>query len=113
MYSDLEQRIHKVFIEFTENLADTTVVEEFYKEIFPIIMEYELRFAGCIEWSAEDFISYAANSMDPFDMPYHIAQEALEGMINRHDCSLGITWDTVAYYVERYRDRCVVEDEKG
>jgi len=53
-----------------------------------------------ITWSIEDFTDMAK------EMNYVIsedrAREALEHMISHHDASIGITWNTIDYYVREY-----------
>ena len=67
-----------------------------YEELKIEFEQYKLE---SIKWSIEDF-------MDPEDEYYKItkeeAQNALEDMIEHHDCELGITWDTINNYKADY-----------
>lgn len=60
-----------------------------------------------ITWSTEDFKSYAYNLRgDSWEEYYDESKfaEALDKMINKHDAEVGITWETVAYYLD---DMCL------
>jgi len=65
----------------------------------------------CIRWSIEDF-KYAAklkrgeNWEEWYDT--NRFEEALHNMINKHDGSFGITWDTVESYLDEY---CRLKDD--
>ncbi len=110
MYSDLRSKIDKIYIRFTEELPDPTSVCLFMKEIDPIIEEYELRMKGSVSWSIEDLQHTAFNLKKPYTLSDQLAQEILEKMIDKHDASIGITWDTLEYYVQEYRPE-EIEDE--
>jgi len=60
----------------------------------------------CVRWSTEDFKHQAimATSAEEWDLYYNkdMFQPALEEMIRKHDASVGITWDTIDYYLETY-----------
>lgn len=62
-----------------------------------------------VRWMEEDFEKQAIENYDPFTWEIYYDKskfkEALEEMIYRHDCQLGITWDTVEYYLEEYCKR--------
>jgi hypothetical protein len=65
-----------------------------------------------IKWSVEDFES-RANELEEFYiendpntvLPIYeraVFEDELESMIQHHDCNLGITWDTIDYYLDTY-----------
>jgi len=65
-----------------------------------------------ISWSVEDFECLAkqnCNDDDAWDQYYNknMFESALHKMIEKHDASIGITWDTVDYYLETY---CSIKD---
>lgn len=70
---------------------------------------------GYIIWSVEDFESAAEaieeNKGDGPDYPKLFDRskfkEALDRMINKHDCTIGITWDTIDWYLHQY---CKLEE---
>lgn len=58
---------------------------------------------SCIQWSIEDFEQQAyskkgENWPEYYDRTKFI--DALERMIYKHDATIGITWDTVDYYLD-------------
>lgn len=62
-----------------------------------------------ISWSVDDFQALAIEKCNDNDEQlwgqYYnkdMFEAALEDMISHHDCSVGITWDTVDYYLETY-----------
>lgn len=52
-----------------------------------------------IKWSIEDFTDM---KLDGWSITKDQAQEALNDMINSHDASSGIDWNTVEYYLQKY-----------
>lgn len=52
-----------------------------------------------IKWSIEDFTHL---DKDEWEITDELAQDALEDMINNHDCNIGITWVTLDDYIEKY-----------
>lgn len=74
--------------------------KELQKELDALQQEFDQYKRESIKWSVEDFTGEAKN------IGYHIteeqAQDALERMIHKHDCELGITWLTIQYYIEEY-----------
>lgn len=69
-------------IEITHNLRD----------------EFEQYKLESIKWSVQDFIELE----DDYDITEEQAQAALEEMIRKHDCNVGIDWYTVGYYKQQY-----------
>ena len=53
-----------------------------------------------VKWSIEDFF-HEAEAME-YDITREQAKDALLHMIQKHDCDLGITWETVRCYIEEY-----------
>jgi hypothetical protein len=67
-----------------------------------------------ITWSADDFEAQAKNvAEDYWDEVFDPEkfENALEVMIQHHDTYLGITWDTVDYYLREYCRRPEREEE--
>jgi hypothetical protein len=68
-----------------------------YKQKYEKLLEqFEQYKKESVKWGVEDFTEY--------DHPTHTiteeqAQMALEYMIYKHDCTVGITWGTVADYI--------------
>lgn len=89
MYSDLKRRILPLLYDIT---SPTGV------EVIKILDEYEHRMKGAIEWSAADVLDRAT-----WEMSEDQAQEILEEIIDNHDCNLGITWETIDGYVDKYK----------
>ena len=61
-----------------------------------------------IGWSVEDFKHQASNQEDPSIYDKTKFKYALDTMINKHDASIGITWETVDYYLNEH---CIKETE--
>ena len=63
---------------------------------------------GTITWSVEDFegraVDIEANNDTRYDRDRF--ELALERMISQHDATIGITWDTVDFYLDQY---CMIE----
>lgn len=73
-----------------------SVMMKLYRELWDEFEQYKLE---SIKWSINDFLCY--------EHPTHTitseqAQDALEAMIRRHDATIGITWETIEYYIEVY-----------
>ena len=59
-----------------------------------------------IGWSVEDFKYQASKQEDPSIYDETKFQNALDAMINKHDASIGITWETIDIYLDNY---CIKE----
>ena len=59
----------------------------------------------CIRWDEDDFKCaaevIAGEAWSDWYDPERF-EEALHAMIEKHDCTIGITWDTVYHYLEDY-----------
>lgn len=64
--------------------------------------EFEQYRRESIKWSVEDFIDY---SHITHTITMEQAQMALEDMIRNHDAENGVTWWTIASYIEKYGTR--------
>jgi len=67
----------------------------------------------CIRWSEEDFKTQAINHKGNEWEEYYDEEQfsyALCQMTYKHDASIGITWDTVDYYLDLYCKKQKVED---
>ena len=51
-------------------------------------------------WQVEDVTQQAADR--GIKISEDEAQEIIERMEDKHDCSIGITWDTIDYYLDMY-----------
>jgi hypothetical protein len=73
---------------------------ENYKEMYEkLLAEFQQYKKESIKWSVQDFTLY---DHPTYTIDKEAAQEALEDMIKRHDASYGISWNDVAYYIEKY-----------
>jgi hypothetical protein len=71
-----------------------------YKQLYhDLLKEFEQYKKQSISWSVLDFTTL---SKDGWEITDEQAQDALEHMINKHDCNNGITWETVDYFYEMY-----------
>ena len=61
-----------------------------------------------IGWSVEDFKYQASNQEDPSIYDENKFKDALDTMINKHDANIGITWETIDYYLNEH---CIKETE--
>lgn len=67
-----------------------------------ILKHFDQLMSECIHWTTEDFEMQARNMADDnweevFDKTKF--QSALEQMVRKHDADMGITWDTITYYL--------------
>ncbi len=72
------------------------VAEKALKELQEEFEQYKKE---SIKWSVEDFLG---QELDGYSITEEQAQEALEDMIHNHDCTIGITWETIDYYIEEH-----------
>lgn len=71
-----------------------------YQEKYEALLkEFEQYKRESIKWSVEDFTEY---DHDKYTINEKQAQDALERMIQKHDASIGINWDTIDYYLCEY-----------
>lgn len=98
MYSDLKERIMPHLREMDDIYSGNM------QKIIAILDEYEQRMKGAIEWTVSDIMTVACTNIEhPYEMDEDLAQEILEEMIEEHDANFGVTWETVAAYVEKNR----------
>lgn len=71
----------------------------FEEKYYALLSEFEQYKRESIKWSVEDFTDY-----DHFThtITKEQSQHALETMIENHDASIGISWNTIEYYIEIY-----------
>ena len=86
--------------ELVHGISNEVVVNPFEEKYNSLLAEFEQYKRESVKWSVEDFTDYAG-----FEITKEKAQEALEEMISKHDAGLGITWNTVEYYLEEYGRR--------
>lgn len=73
---------------------------------------------ACIMWTPPDVIDLGRRK--GYELTLDRANEILEDMDHHADCSIGMTWDTVEYYVDEYVRQhkgelttCEPADEEG
>ena len=54
-----------------------------------------------ITWTSEDLISWSKDH-DYKEISEEDARETLKVIFNSHDCTIGITWDTIDYALDSY-----------
>ena len=99
-----------MYIEDIINKLNKKIVRIHNVDYYPAtIVQNELRKKAdeCISWSEIDFEEQArrnCDGSDTLDQYYnkYMFSEALRVMITKHDASVGITWDTIDYYLETY-----------
>ena len=84
---------------------ENTNYQEKYESL---LKEFEQYKKESVKWSVEDFTWY---EHDTYTINEEQAQDALERMINKHDASIGITWDTIEYYICEYGTLKESQDE--
>lgn len=76
-------------------------LEEKYKQLEvkydKLQAEFEEYKDGAVKWSVEDFTDY-----EGYKISKENAELALADMIHNHDCTIGITWETVQHYLDQY-----------
>jgi galactose-1-phosphate uridylyltransferase len=90
------------FLDEKRELKGGTIMKKTidYKEKYEeLLKEFEQYKKESIKWSVEDFTEY---EHPEFTINDQQAQDALERMIRKHDASLGISWNTIEYYIEEY-----------
>lgn len=75
-------------------------LEDKYNALQKENKELKKQLQNSITWSVEDFLGYDTNGK--YTITPEQAQEALNHMIRKHDASMGITWDTIEYYLQEY-----------
>jgi hypothetical protein len=80
-----------------------------YKKAYKALQEYFEQYQReSIKWGVEDFICF---EKEGWQINEEQAQDALEHMIRKADCSIGVTWDTVDYYYEFYGEKVEIGTE--
>ena len=80
--------------------------EETYDFLDHIIDNIETLAGESVRWSVDDFLTQALNKENVIEAKYlkkydpSKFQEALERMIDKHDAPIGITWDTIDFYLD-------------
>ena len=71
-----------------------------YKKRYKSLQEeFEKYKRESIKWSVEDFTTM---EKEGWSITKKQAQEALEDMIKHHDAGIGISWETIDWYIEKY-----------
>ena len=90
-------------------------MEELTKEEVRLVNDYRNGFLG-VYWHIDDFEARAIEKEEqdlkeytPRPVLYDRIrfEESLLAMISDHDCNIGITWDTIDYYLNEY---CLIEE---
>lgn len=66
------------------------------------IIELEGELAGAVVWTIADIHGQAQKI--GYVLSDQQAGVILERMIRKHDCTVGITWETLEYYIEAYAE---------
>jgi len=84
---------------------------QFVKELMIVVDEYEQKMAWSISWSPEDMQMRARE--DGWELDEDDAVEALNNMIDNHDCNYGITWMHVDEAIQQYEEGSqLIEDDE-
>jgi hypothetical protein len=75
-----------------------------YKKMYEdLLAEFEQYKKESIKWSVEDFTTLNYE-YDDMHITEENAQKALEWVIRNHDCTIGVTWETIREAYEMYAD---------
>jgi hypothetical protein len=74
-------------------------LDRIVKQYIAMVDEFAQYRRESIKWSAEDLVDYPHPT---HTISLEQAQVALVNMIKNHDAEYGITWNTIAQYVEDY-----------
>ena len=107
-----------MYIEDLINKLNKKIVRFNNVDYYPaMIVQDELRKKAneCISWSEIDFeqqARQACDGSDTWDQYYNkdMFGQVLCDMIQNHDASIGITWDTIDYYLDVY---CKIKEFKS
>lgn len=75
-------------------------ISDLLNQLLDVKTEFEQYKRESVKWSVEDFLGRAEDLN--YELTDEQAQDALEDMIRKHDCTIGITWDTVDFWVDYY-----------
>jgi uncharacterized protein YdiU (UPF0061 family) len=82
-----------------------------YYPVMKVVHEFNSLSDSCVMWSEDDFQQMAIQKTneEEWDQYYNkdMFSMTLKEMIYKHDASIGITWDTVEYYLDTY---CKIKD---
>lgn len=105
----------RMHITYLEELIATTTLRTRYnlQELRYFCNSVEDYCKRSISWSIFDFIQRAKEreGKKKWKKVYsrYKFQETLELMIQKHDCTIGITWDTIDFYLDEY---CKIKEEE-
>tara|TARA_R110000868_G_scaffold99064_3_gene272799 strand:- start:314 stop:550 length:237 start_codon:yes stop_codon:yes gene_type:complete len=69
------------------------------KQYEALLKEFEQYKKESIKWGVQDFMLYDHMTHTINEKQ---SQEALESMIRNHDATIGISWDTIQYYISEF-----------
>ena len=75
-------------------------ISDLLNQLLDVKTEFEQYKRESVKWSVEDLLGRA--EILNYELTDEQAQDALEDMIRKHDCTIGITWDTVDFWVDYY-----------
>jgi hypothetical protein len=70
-------------------------------DLNPILNEYQMKADYSISWCVDDVLHQAKE--DGIELTEDEAEEILSDVINNHDASIGISWDTFSTYIQNSR----------
>lgn len=103
-------KINLINNEKTEvNHSEVLVPEKLTYDEQRLVEDYRNGYRG-IFWHIDDFEQEANQIEDDGELIYDRTkfEYALDNMIHKHDCNIGITWDTVKIYLDMY---CLLPEE--
>jgi len=94
--SNLQKEIDQLKFDLIGQAEDYEKLHHAYIKLQGDFEEYKNE---SIKWSVEDFTSLEVKGWTITDEQ---AKNALDAMIKGHDCTIGITWETVECYYQDY-----------
>ena len=89
-------------IKIIEALVMANLIQSFDKSRAIDVVKEKLAKELHIVWNVEDVMTQAEN--DGMEMDEDEAQEILEVMEHRHDCSIGMSWDVISIIIAEHEE---------
>jgi hypothetical protein len=103
--------VHDVISELNKNIV--RIGNQDYYPVMKVIRNLNNLATNCIRWDVNDFeeVAKIKTSEEEWEEYYNkdMFGMALTEMIYKHDCNIGITWQTVGYYLDTY---CKIKEYK-